>query len=81
MLHDQFAELQQSLSELDKCYHFREVVRTQAHVQHAIDSYLVTTPLVSEQTFVTLTTHVVEQAPNFTPTTASMGYSANTVME
>lgn len=81
LLHDQFAESQQPLSELDKCFHFREAVKTQAHVQHAIDSYLVATPLVSEQTFVTLTTHVVQQAPNFTPTTASMGYSANTVME
>ena len=73
LLHDQFAESQQPRSELDKCYHFREAVKTQAHVQHAIGSYLVATPLVSEQTFVTLTTHVVQQAPNFTPTTASMG--------
>ena len=52
LLHDQFAESQQPLSELDKCYHFREAVKTQALVQRAIDSYLVATPLVSEQTFV-----------------------------
>lgn len=44
LLHDQFAESQLSLSEPDKCYHFREAVKTQAHVQHVIDSYLVATP-------------------------------------
>ena len=62
-IHDQFAESHQPLSELEKCYHFREAVKTQTHVQHAIGSYLVATPLVSEQTFLTLTTHIVEQAP------------------
>ena len=77
LLHDQFYESQQPLSELDKCHHFREAVRTQAHVQHAIDSYLVANPLVGEQTFLALTTHVLQQAPNFAPTIASLGYSAN----
>jgi hypothetical protein len=77
LLHAQFAESQQPLSELDKCHHFREAVKTQAHVQHAIDSYLVAHPLVGEQTFLALIAHVVEQAPNFAPTIASMGYAAN----
>ena len=81
LIHDQFAKSHQPLSELDKCYHFREAVKTQTHIQHAIESYLVATRLVSEQTFLTLTTHVVEQAPNFMPTTASMGYSAYTAKE
>lgn len=62
LLHDQFAESQQPLSELDKCHHFREAVKTQAHIQHAIDSYLVATPLVGDQTFQALTAHVLEQA-------------------
>jgi hypothetical protein len=81
LLHDQFAESNQPLSELDKCHHFREAVQTQAHVQHAIDSYLVAHPLVGDQTFITLTTHVLQQAPNFAPTVASMGYSASTTID
>lgn len=81
LLHDQFAESNQPLSELDKCHHFREAVQTQAHVQHAIDSYLVAHPLVGDQTFVALTTHVLQQAPNFAPTVASMGYSASTTTD
>ena len=78
LLHDQFADSQQPLSELDKCHFFREAVKTQAHIQHAIDSYLVAHPLVERQLFGALTAHVLEQAPNFAPTTASMGYAANT---
>ena len=54
-------------------------LKTQAHIQHAIDTYLVAHPLVGEQTFLALTTHVVEQAPNFAPTIASMGYAANSM--
>ena len=79
LLHAQFAESQQPLSELDKCHHFREAVKTQAHIQHTIDTYLVAHPLVGEQTFLALTTHVVEQAPNFAPKIASMGYAANSM--
>ena len=81
LLHDQFAESNQPLSELDKCHHFREAVQTQAHVQHAIDSYLVAHPLIGDQTFLALTTHVLQQAPNFAPTVASMGYSASTTTD
>ena len=71
-------------------------MKTQAHIQHAIDTYLVAHPLAGEQTFLVLcglerrrprepnavshlTTHVVEQAPNFAPTIASMGYAANSM--
>ena len=81
LLHDQFTESQQPLSELDKCHHFREAVQTQAHVQHAIDSYLVAHLLVGDQTFLSLTTHVLQQAPNFALTVTSMGYSANTITD
>lgn len=76
LLHDQFAEAQQPLSELDKCHHFREAVKSLTHIPHAIDSYLVTHPLVGQQLYRELTTHVLQQAPNFTPTAASMGYAA-----
>ena len=54
LLHDQFAESNQPLSELDKCHHLREAVQTQVHVQHAIDSYLVAHPLIGDQTLLTL---------------------------
>lgn len=76
-LHEQFAAAHQPLSELDKCHLFREAVQKQPHIQHAIDSYLVAHPLIGEQAFLALTNHVAEQAPNFAPTVASMGYAAN----
>lgn len=76
LLHDQFSEAQQPLSELDKCHHFREAVKTLAHINHAIDSYLVAHPLVGGQNFRALTAHTLQQAPNFTPTAAAMGYAA-----
>ena len=78
LLHDQFAEAQQPMSELDKCHHFREAVKSMPHIHQAIDSYLVTHPLVEQQIFQDMTTHVLRQAPNFSPTAASMGYTAAT---
>ena len=81
LLHDQFAESHQPLSELDKCHHFREAVQSQIHVQHAIESYLVAHPLVGDQILLALTIHVIQQAPNFAPTVASMGYCASTTIE
>ena len=80
LLHDQFAEAQQPLSELDKCHYFREAVKTLPHIHHAIESYLVTHPLVGNQIYRDLTTHVLQQAPNFAPTAASMGYAATTIV-
>ena len=77
-IHDQFSEAQQSLSELDKCHLFREAVKTQPHINHAIDSYLVAHPLVGGQNYRDLTAHTLNQAPNFTPTAATMGYAAAT---
>ena len=78
LIHDQFSEAQQPLSELDKCHHFREAVATFTHINHAIDSYLVAHPLVGTQNFRDLTTHTLQQAPNFTPTASAMGYAATT---
>ena len=78
LLHDQFAEAHQPLSELDKCHHFREAVKTLPHIYHAIDSNLVAHQLVGKQNYQDLTTHTLDQAPNFTPTAAAMGYAANT---
>lgn len=45
-------------------------------MRSAYESYLVSTPLVGAQTFLTLTTHIIAQAPNFTATAADMGYTA-----
>jgi uncharacterized protein YerC len=78
LLHDQFAEAHQPLSELDKCHHFREAIKTLPHINHAIDSYLVAHPLVEAQNYRDLTAHTVNQAPNFTPTAVAMGYAALT---
>lgn len=71
LLHDQFSEAQQPLSELDKCHHIREAVKSLPHIHHAIESYLVAHPLVGQQVCRDLTTHVLKQAPNFTPTAAA----------
>ena len=37
------------------------------------------TPLVGNQTFSTLTAHILTQAPNFQPTAADLGYTANVI--
>ena len=79
LLHDQFSEAQQPLSELDKCHHFREAVKSLPHIHHAIESYLVAHPLVGQEVYRDLTTHVLKHAPNFTPTAASMCYAASTI--
>ena len=78
LIYDHSSEAQQPLSELDMCHHFREAVTTFAHINHAIDSYLVAHLLVGTQNYRDLTNHTLQQAPNFTPTAAAMGYAAST---
>ena len=43
----------------------------------AYESYVIATPLIGNQNFLTLTTHVIMEAPNYTATAAEMGYAAN----
>ena len=79
LIHDQFSEAQHPLSEINKCHHFREAVTTFTHINHAINSYLVAHALVGAQNYRDLTTHTLQQAPNYTPTAAAaMGYAATT---
>ena len=46
-------------------------------MRSAYESYVIATPLIGNQNFLTLTTHVIMQAPNYTATAAEMGYAAN----
>ena len=45
-------------------------------MRSAYESYIAGTPLVGDQTFLTLPAHTITQAPNFTATEAEMGYAA-----
>ena len=76
-IHEQFSTSNQPLSEYQKCTFFKSAVIHHNHIRAAYDSYLVGTPLVGEQTFATLTEHIIMQAPNFTATAAELGYSAS----
>ena len=76
-IHEQFSTSRQALSEYQKCNYFKSAVIHQQHIRAAYDSYLVGTPLVGNQTFSTLTAHIVAQAPNFSATAAELGYSAS----
>lgn len=76
-IHEQFATSRQALSEYQKCNYFRSAVIHQQHIRAAYDTYLVGTPLVGNQTFSTLTAHIIALAPNFTATAAELGYSAS----
>ena len=76
-IHEQFSTSGQALSEYQKCNYFKTAVIHHQQIRAAYDTYLVSTPLVGAQTFVTLTAHIITQAPNFTATASEFGYAAN----
>lgn len=78
-IHDQFQSSNQSFSEYQKCTYFKNAVNCQQHMRSAYESYIVGTPLISDQNFLTLTNHILTQAPNFTATAADMGYAGSAV--
>ena len=59
--------------------YFRNAIAHHTNMRAAYESYLISTPLIGEQTFAALTTHIAQQAPNFTTTAADMGYAASTI--
>lgn len=75
-IHDQFQSSNQAFSEYQKCTYFRNAIAHHHNMRAAYESYLVSTPLIRDQSFAALTTHIVTQAPNFTTTAAEMGYTA-----
>ena len=77
-IHEQFSVSRQTLSEYQKCTYFKSAVIHNQHIRAAYDTYLVSTPLVGDQTFSTMTAHILTQAPNFTATAAELGYAAST---
>ena len=46
-------------------------------MRSAYESYIIGTPLIGDQKFLTMTTHIITQAPNYIATAAAMGYAAN----
>ena len=78
-VHDQFETSDQALSEYQKCTYFRNAIAHQHNMRAAYESYLISTPLIKNQSFASLTTHIVTQAPNFSTTAAELGYTANMV--
>lgn len=76
-IHEQFSTSSQALSEYQKCNYFKTAVIHHQQMRAAYDTYLVSTPLVGDQTFTTLTAHIIMQAPNFTATASQLGYSAS----
>ena len=78
-IHDQFQTSNQAFSEYQKCTYFRNAIAHHTNMRAAYESYLISTPLIGEQTFAALTTHIAQQAPNFTTTAADMGYAASTI--
>ena len=76
-IHEQFQNSNQSLSEYQKCIYFRNAINHHQHMRSAYESYVIATPLIGDQSFVTLTAHVIQQAPNYTATPAELGYVAN----
>lgn len=76
-IHDQFRNSNQTLSEYQKCTYFKNAIIQHQHMRSAYESYVIGTPLIGNQNFLTLTTHVITQAPNYTATAAEMGYAAN----
>ena len=77
-IHEQFATSSQTLSEYQKCTYFKSAVIHNQHILAAYDTYLVSTPLVGNQTFNAMTAHIITQAPNFTATASELGYAAST---
>lgn len=80
-IHQQFEASNQTISNVDKCYYLKYSVQTHPDVKIALDSYFVVNPAVAQQTFVSMSTHLIAQQANFAPTAAAMGYTANATAE
>ena len=76
-IHEQFSVSRQTLSEYQKCTYFKSAVIHNQHIRASDDTYMVSTPLVANQTFSTMTAHILTQAPNFTATAVELGYAAS----
>lgn len=76
-IHEQFQNSNQPLSDYQKCTYFRNAIHHHQHMRSAYESYVIATLLIGVQSFATLTTHVIQQAPNYTATPAELGYAAN----
>jgi hypothetical protein len=76
-IHDQFQTSNQAFSEYQKCTYFRNAIAHHTNMRAAYESYFISTPLIGDQNFSALTTHIATQAPNFTTTATDMGYAAS----
>lgn len=74
-LHAVCASAGQPISEYNKCLHYIEAVRTNPAGVFATQLYTQATPLIGDQTFANLVAHVALHAPNYVPTTKTLGFS------
>lgn len=75
-IHNIFHTASQPMSELNKCQHYIEALRSNPAGCAAIHGYKQGTPLIEHQTFAAIATYVNLHAPNYEPTTSSLGYSS-----
>lgn len=75
-LHAICATATQPISELEKCRYYKNALSTNPAGANATHHYTQLTPLLANQTFAALVTHVELHAPNFLVTTASLGYAS-----
>ena len=77
LIHVQFTEANQRLSEIDKCRYIRAAIANNVAMNTAVTSYLMTHPQIIQQTFAGLVSHITEQAPKFSITSHDFGYAAS----
>jgi hypothetical protein len=75
-LHAICATAAQPISELEKCRYYKAALSTNPAGSSATHHYTQLTPLLANQTFADLVTHVELHAPNFITTAASLGYAS-----
>lgn len=78
-LHAICATAAQPISELEKCRYYKAALSTNPAGSGATHHYTQLTPLLADQTFANLVTHVELHAPNFSVTTTSLGYASAAV--
>ena len=74
-MHARLARGNQGISEFDKCLFLERATSVRNDVSEAIRNFKVEHPRVDQHVFDAMVEHVIEQAPNFAPTTSGAGYA------
>lgn len=62
-IHEQFHNSNQPLSEYQKSTYFKNATNQHQHMRSVYELYVIATPLIGNQNFLTLTTHVIMHLP------------------